>query len=262
MAHKSSKRVSLILCFLFPLLFKVGDAQAMHISEGILPLQWAAAWYGIMLPFLVAGLLKLKKKASAEPIVKAYIGMAGAAVFLISAMPIPVPITGTTSHPAGTGLVAILIGPFLTVVVAFIALLIQALFLAHGGFTTLGANTISMGVAGAFAGYAVYKGLMKLRVPFLAAVFAAGLAGDWATYAATSLELALGLFAMKGTFLTRFLIIAVAFVPTQVPLGILEGFISMGVFSFILRRRPDLLEQFGIRWAVGGVTALRNPGEA
>lgn len=248
MAHKSSKRVPLILCFLSPLLFKVGDAQAMHISEGILPLQWAAAWYGIMVPFLVAGLLKLKKKASAEPIVKAYIGMAGAAVFLISAMPIPVPITGTTSHPAGTGFVAILIGPFLTVLISAIALLIQALFLAHGGLTTLGANTLAMGVAGSFAGYAVYKGLLKLRAPFLAAVFAAGVAGDWATYATTSLVLALGLAAMNGSLLTRYLIIAAAFVPMQVPLGILEGFISMGVCSFMMRRRPDMLRQFGVRW--------------
>lgn len=255
------KRIVLPLILPLPLLLMARDAQAMHISEGILPLPWAAAWYGLMLPFLLAGLLLLKKRASAEPIVKAYIGMTGAAVFLISAMPIPVPISGTSSHPAGTGFVAILIGPLPTVVISAIALLIQALFLAHGGLTTLGANTISMGVAGAFAGYSAYKGLMKSRAPFLVAVFAAGLAGDWATYAMTSLELALGLYAMKGTLLTRYLIIVTAFAPTQVPLGILEGFISLGVFSFMLRRRPDMLKQFGVRWTAHSAAAVSSMGD-
>ena len=47
------------------------------------------------------------------------------------------------------GLGGLLIGPGPTVVVASIALVFQALFLSHGGLTTLGANIVSMGVVGA-----------------------------------------------------------------------------------------------------------------
>jgi cobalt/nickel transport system permease protein len=54
------------------------------------------------------------------------------------------------------------------------------------------------------------------------------------------LELASAL-ADPANFLKMFGTILLAFVPTQVPLGILEGFISAGAYSFILSRRPDLV---------------------
>ena len=83
-----------------------------------------------------------------------------------------------------------LIGPGPTVVVASIALLLQALFLCHGGLTTLGANVFSMGVMGAFSAYFTFHLLRRMRVPIVAAAMAAGLISDWATYATTSFELA------------------------------------------------------------------------
>ena len=80
-------------------------------------------------------------------------------------MPVPVPVVGSCSHPAGTGLAALMIGPAATAVIASIALFLQALFLAHGGLTTLGANLFSMGVAGAFAGYGAFLLARRLRLP-------------------------------------------------------------------------------------------------
>ena len=117
------------------------------------------------------------------------VAMVGAAIFVISCMPMPIPWIGTCSHPCGTGLGALLIGPGPTVVVASIALLFQALFLAHGGLTTLGANIVSMGVVGAFSAYGLFHLLRRMRVPLFAAALAAGMISDWATYATTSLEL-------------------------------------------------------------------------
>jgi cobalt/nickel transport system permease protein len=38
----------------------------------------------------------------------------------------------------------------------------------------------------------------------------------------------------------------VAFVPTQLPLGILEGAITAGMVGFLAKRRPDLLEKMGV----------------
>ena len=75
-------------------------------------------------------------------------------MFVISCVPIPVPFTGTSSHPCGTGIAAVILGPAVTTVVAAIALLLQALFLGDGGLTTLGANAFAMGVVGAYAGWA------------------------------------------------------------------------------------------------------------
>jgi len=215
-------------------------AWAMHISEGILPLPWAILWYALSLPFIAWGLRDLRRRSKEAPWFKPLVGLVGAAVFLISCMPIPVPSAGTCSHPCGTGIAAILIGPGLATVVASIALTLQALFLAHGGLTTLGANIVSMGVAGAWVGWAVFATTRRLGLPFIAAGFLAGMLSDWATYATTSMELAAALQG-DASWATLFQLILMAFVPTQLPLGILEGVLCAGVLTFIDRRRPELL---------------------
>jgi cobalt/nickel transport system permease protein len=216
-------------------------AFAMHISEGILPASWAVLWMAAALPFVAWGLRDLRHRSESLPWFKPLVGLVGAAVFLISCMPIPVPTAGTCSHPCGTGLAAILIGPGLAVVVASIALTLQALFLAHGGLTTLGANIMSMGVAGAYIGYGTYRIARRLGLPWVAAAFLAGLFSDWATYAMTAFELAAALHG-TGSLTTLFSLILLAFVPTQVPLGILEGLLCAGALRFIRSRRPELLK--------------------
>ena len=222
-------------------------AFAMHISEGLLPASWALLWYAVAIPFVAMGLRDLKRRNGELPYFKPLIGLVGAAVFLISCMPVPVPTAGTCSHPAGTGLAAILIGPGLTVVVASIALTLQALFLAHGGLTTLGANIVAMGVAGAYVGYGAYRITRRLGLPWVLAAFLAGLLSDWATYAMTSVELAAA-FHGGESFSAMLVLILIAFVPTQLPLGIFEGILCVGALKFIRGRKPELLRMA----AVGG----------
>jgi cobalt/nickel transport system permease protein len=224
-------------------------AYAMHITEGILPAPWAGLWFLVAIPFVAWGLHDLRVRSQKAPVFKPMVGLVGAAVFVISCMPIPVPTAGTCSHPAGTGLAALLIGPPLTVVVTSIALLLQALFLAHGGLTTLGANIVSMGIAGGLAGYGSFHAARRCGAPLWLAAFLAGLASDWATYAVTSFELASALHG-SGSLKTMFVAVALAFVPTQLPLGLLEGVVTAGVYRFIQSRRPSLLECLGV--APGG----------
>lgn len=219
------------------------SAYAMHISEGILPPAWAGLWFAAALPFVAWGLFAIRERSRRAPEFKALVGLMGAAVFVISCMPIPVPLAGTCSHPCGTGIAAIFIGPAPTVVIASVALMLQALFLAHGGLSTLGANICSMGIAGAFTGYAVFRAARGLRLHPVAAAFLAGMLSDWATYGVTAFELAGALHG--GEPLLKMLgAIAAAFVPTQLPLGILEGFLCAGAYKFISGRRPDLLALF------------------
>ncbi|MBI4026101.1 MAG: energy-coupling factor ABC transporter permease [Verrucomicrobia bacterium] len=216
----------------------------MHISEGILPAPWAGLWFLVSLPFLAWGLRDLHIRSERDPFFKPLVGLVGAAVFIISCMPVPVPTAGTCSHPCGTGMAAILIGPSLTVVVTSVALTLQALFLAHGGLTTMGADIVSMGVAGSLAGYGVFQLARRLGVAPVTAAFLAGLLSDWTTYAVTSFELASALHG-SGSMLKMFLVIGAAFAPTQIPLGIFEGFLTAGAWRFIQARRPGLLERVG-----------------
>jgi cobalt/nickel transport system permease protein len=217
-------------------------AQAMHLSEGILPLDWAGLWFLVALPFVAHGLRTIRRRQTVAPQSTTLVAMVGAAIFVISCMPVPIPWLGTCSHPCGTGLGALLIGPGPTIVVASIALLLQALFLAHGGLTTLGADVVSMGVAGALVAYAVFHLLRAVRVPVFAAAVAAGMLSDWATYAVTSLELATALHG-DGSMSAMFLTVAAAFLPTQLPLGVAEGFLTAIAYRFVLARRPDLLDR-------------------
>ncbi len=221
-------------------LFTASDAHAMHIAEGILPFHWAAFWFAVAAPFVALGLYRLRKLSAVDLSFKPLVGLMAAVVFIISCMPIPVPTAGTCSHPCGTGIAGILLGPFISVLVAAAALLIQALFLSHGGLSTWGANIVSMGVVGSFAGYLTFRALRAMKVNMVVAGFMAGLFADWATYLATSAELASGIRG-DSPFLPLFSKILIAFIPTQLPLGILEGAMTAGMVVLLYRKRPDLL---------------------
>ena len=228
----------IILTLLFLALAR--PACAMHISEGILPFGWAALWFAVSMPFVAMGLKRLNDLARNDLSFKPLVGLLAAVVFIISCMPIPVPTAGTCSHPCGTGITAILVGPFISVLITAVALLIQALFLAHGGLSTWGADIISMGVVGSFTGYAVFRGLRGAGASLGVAGFSAGLLTDWATYLTTSMELASGI---RGDvpYLPLLGKIIIAFIPTQLPLGILEGAMTAGMVLLLSRKRPDLL---------------------
>ncbi len=237
-------RVSYFIVFsVFTLLFSLltaSEVHAMHISEGILPLNWAVLWFVIAAPFVGYGLYRLKRLSVVDPSFKALVGLMAAVVFIISCMPIPVPTAGTCSHPCGTAISGILVGPAISILVAAVALLIQALFLAHGGLSTWGANIVSMGVMGSFAGFLTFKALRSMKINIAVSGFMAGLFADWATYFTTSVVLASGIRG-DSPFLPLFWKILVAFIPTQVPLGILEGAMTAGMVVLLYKKRPDLL---------------------
>ena len=217
----------------------------MHLADGILPGRWALLWSAVTAPFVAVGLALLRRRQERDVAYQPLVAMVASALFLLSCMPVPVPTAGTCSHPCGTALAAILIGPWMTVLVTVVALVLQALFLAHGGFTTLGADVLSMGIAGAFVGWGVFQLGRRAGLSIAIAAFVAGVLGDWATYATTSLELATALHGARpvGELFCKVLL---AFVPTQLPLGLFEGALSAGAVVFLLKRRRELLVRLAV----------------
>ena len=220
-------------------------AWAMHISEGILPAGWCALWFAMALPFVGWGIVQITRKKKADPSYIPLIGIFGAAVLVFSCFPIPVPVAGSTAHPAGTGMSAIFLGPFASVVVAFISLLLQALFLAHGGLTTLGANTFSMGILGSFGGYFTFRLARLFRLNLFWSGFLAGVAADLLTYFGTSLALAAALHGTQS-FWSVLGQIFLAFMPTQGPLCLLEGLVTGGILVYVQKHRPDILRRLRV----------------
>ena len=135
------------------------------------------------------GFMSIKKKITEHRRTLILLAISGAFIFVISSLKIP-SVTGSCSHMTGTGLGAILLGPSAVSVLGIIVLLFQAVLLAHGGLTTIGANTFSMAIAGPFMTFGIYKVCQKLNVNKKVSVFLAAALGDLFTYCVTSFQLA------------------------------------------------------------------------
>jgi len=212
----------------------------LHIAEGFLPHPWWEIWFALSIPVVAYGIWKLKKAIREDPALKPTLALAGAFAFVLSALKIP-SVTGSCSHPTGTGLGAILFGPAITAVLGSIVLLFQALLLAHGGITTLGANIFSMGIVGPIIAWIVYVACVKSRMNFYATIFLAAFLGDMATYFTTSIQLALAFPAANGGVLASFKAFFAIFSITQIPLAIIEGIVTASLLKYIKELRPDIL---------------------
>jgi cobalt/nickel transport system permease protein len=216
-------------CYL--LLGSANPAYAMHIAEGFLPVQWAAFWWAVSLPFFLVGLRSLTRITKQNPELKLLLALAGAFTFVLSALKIP-SVTGSCSHPTGTGLGTILFGPLTMTVLGSLVLVFQAILLAHGGVTTLGANVFSMAIVGPLVAYVVYNTVMKTGKQKLA-VFLAAMLEDLLTYLTTAIQLALAFPAVQGGIVASFVKFVGIFALTQVPLAISEGLLTVLVWGWL-----------------------------
>lgn len=235
------RRILLTSCIPALLAALAVNASAMHIMEGFLPQGHAIAWGVVCLPFLVWDFLSIKKIVSNHRKAILLLAMMGAYAFVLSALKMP-SVTGSSSHPTGTGLGAVLFGPAPMALLGLLVLLFQAILLAHGGLTTLGANTFSMAIAGPMVSYGVYKLCRKWKVNRLVAVGLACGLGDLFTYCVTSIQLALahpgqaGVLASMGEFMGIFAL-------TQIPLAIVEGILGAVVMMMLESfAKPELRE--------------------
>ena len=217
----------------------------MHIAEGFLPPIQCALWFAASAPFVIHGAREVIKKAKESPENKLLLAAAGAFTFVLSAIKLP-SVTGSSSHPTGTGAGAILFGPPVMAFLGTIVLLFQALLLAHGGLTTLGANVFSMAIVGPWCGFAFYTIVRRVNGPAWLAIFLAMAVADLATYSMTSLQLALAFpdpVSGFGGAIVKFLSV---FAITQIPLAMAEGVLGVLLFGFLGRVVPHELRRLGV----------------
>lgn len=246
MRKYTKKQQSLIFfAILFAAVFAVCDqVSAMHIMEGYLPGAYCIVWDIVCLPFLVVGFLNLKKEVEKSRKSMVIIAMMGAFIFIISSLKIP-SVTGSCSHMTGTGLGAILFGPAAVSVLGIIVLIFQAILLAHGGLTTLGANCFSMAIAGPLFSFALYTLLKKCKVNRRVCVFFAAALGDLFTYCVTAIQLASAYPSAEGGMAASAVKFLGVFAPTQVPLAVVEGLLSVIVIVALENYARPELKQIG-----------------
>ncbi len=222
------------------------NANAMHIMEGFLPPTWALTWWALFIPFVIMSVRSLKQIVSEDTNKKVLLALCGAFIFVLSALKLP-SVTGSCSHPTGVGLAVILFGFMVVPVLGGIALLFQALLLAHGGISTLGANGMSMAVIGPMLGYFVWIAANKSNLRKDVAVFLVAFVADIATYAVTSIQLGsafpdpqLGVMVSISKFMGIFLF-------TQLPIAIAEGLLTVLIYEQLTKRSLITFQERGLR---------------
>lgn len=242
--NKKEKKI-VFIAIAFALIFGVAPAaNAMHIMEGYLPPKYCIIWGAICVPFLVAGYLSIKKTLAKNRKSITILAMSGAFIFVLSSLKIP-SVTGSCSHMTGTGLGAILFGPMAVSILGIIVLLFQSILLAHGGLTTLGANTFSMAIAGPLITYVIYKSCQKFKVNKYVGIFLAASIGDLLTYCVTSFELALAYPSANGGIAASVVKFLAVFAPTQLPLAIIEGILTVVIIMGLETYAKSELTELG-----------------
>ncbi len=208
----------------------------MHIMEGYLDPLWCVVWFILAIPFVVFGAKAVMKLVRAHPEQKMTVALSGAFIFLLSSLKIP-SVTGSSSHPTGTGLSAVLYGVCATSFLATIVLIFQAILLSHGGITTLGANIFSMGIFGPLCGVLIWTIARKAGAGVGASMFCAAVLADLCTYVMTSFQMALN-WGNIVNFLTTFAV-------TQIPIAIVEGILFYMFANYLINNKPEVFETAG-----------------
>ncbi|MFW9772676.1 MAG: energy-coupling factor ABC transporter permease [Promethearchaeota archaeon] len=134
----------------------------MHLPDGLLdPITTLVLWLVIVL-IMIVGYFKMGKffqKEDSEKLIP-YIGVLAAVIFAFQFVNYPIP-GGTSGHLVGGTLVAVILGPWASLIVLFLILVIQSLF-GDGGITALGPNAFNMGVIGGIVGFYLVIFFLKL----------------------------------------------------------------------------------------------------
>ncbi|MFX0105275.1 MAG: energy-coupling factor ABC transporter permease [Candidatus Hodarchaeota archaeon] len=125
----------------------------MHIPDGLLdPATTIILWF-LVIAIMILGYFKMGKvfeKDDSDKLIP-YIGVLAAVIFAFQFVNYPVP-GGTSGHLIGGTLIAVILGPWASVIILFLVLVVQSLF-GDGGILALGANTFNMGIVGGIVGF-------------------------------------------------------------------------------------------------------------
>ncbi|MFX1411578.1 MAG: energy-coupling factor ABC transporter permease [Promethearchaeota archaeon] len=134
----------------------------MHIPDGLLDPATLITLWVIVIAIMILGYFKMGnmfEKEDSEKLIP-YIGVLAAVIFAFQFVNYPVP-GGTSGHLIGGTLVAVILGPWASVIILFLVLVVQSLF-GDGGVTALGVNSFNMGIIGGVIGFYIVVSIVKI----------------------------------------------------------------------------------------------------
>lgn len=208
----------------------------MHIPDGFLNIATVATTYAVSAGG-VGNAVRIANKKLGEKQVP-LVGILAAFIFAAQMLNFPIA-GGTSGHLIGAALAAILLGPWVAVLIMSCVLIAQCLIFQDGGLLALGANTFNMGIVASFSSYYLYR----LAISFLGdskkGKLVSGFIGAWGSVFLASTACAIEL-AVSGTSPIGVVLPAMAGLHALIGIG--EGLITGAVLSLVLATRADLLQ--------------------
>jgi cobalt/nickel transport system permease protein len=210
----------------------------MHLPDGILPPYLCIAGYGLTGGMMWYSLRQInKEKNPQEKIPKA--SLLTAAFFVSSLIHIPIP--PTSIHLILNGLMGIVLGYFAFPAI-FIGLFFQAVMFQHGGLSTLGINTVMMGIPAIFAYHIFQLKYLLGNRPFLTQIFsflggslALGFsAAIFIIITITNISAELDVNTEKKAILASLIAYSIQM--------LIEGIFTVMLVSFLEKVKPEILD--------------------
>lgn len=234
-----------IFAAVFGILISFTDtAHALTIVGGGLPAAHCLVWTGIAIPFAVTGFFRVKKRLSDNKRSLSMMALSGCLLFVLSALKIPA-VPECCSNMTGAGLGSVLFGPFIVSFEAFTVFFLHLIFFRNGGLTTLGANTFSVGVAGSFVTWYVFRKIQERNIGKGRAIAGAVFAGNLISAVVTAIQLSLANADGVADFGNVLFGYIIKFMPTQIPLAAAEGIVVLLVLKGINSFDKSILDGAG-----------------
>lgn len=220
----------------------------MHIPENYLSPATCATMIAAMAPVWYVSAKKVKVQIQKKKENLVQLGIGASLAFLIMMFNVPVP-GGTTAHAVGSVLLAILLGPWAACLSVSLALVLQAFLFGDGGILCIGANAFNMAFVMPFVGYGIFllcKKIFKKHGDQIGA-FAGGYIGIVAGAFACAVELGLQPILFKNAMGNPLYcpyplkVTIPAMVGVHLIIGLVEGGITLGVYSYIKKVAPQTI---------------------
>lgn len=226
----------------------------MHMADALIsPIVGGTMWA------VTAGLTAYsskKLKENPNDGITPLMGVLGAFIFAAQMINFTIPATGSSGHLGGGMILAILLGPHAAFLTMASILTVQALFFADGGLLALGCNIFNLGFFPCFIVYPfVYRkiaGERPTRRSIMVGALVSGIVGlQLGAFCVVLETLFSGISELPfGTFV-------LLMQPIHLAIGIVEGFVTAAVVTFVWKARPEILDAVVVLRPLGWST-VRN----
>jgi len=210
----------------------------MHIPDGFLSHSVNAVTFVISAGACAYGVKKVNRTFGEREV--PLMGVTAAFIFAAQMLNFPVA-GGTSGHFLGAVFSSVLLGPWASLIVMTIVLVVQCLGFADGGLTAIGSNILNMGIIGALGGYGIFYILYIFFRKSRKAFFIALTVSSWLSIVMGASAVAIEL-AISGTSPLKIALPTMAGIHAIIGIG--EAIITTAAISLILKTRPDLVRAY------------------